>query len=209
MSLVSGQVSVGVGMCKSSPEFAKISQILPKSAGFCWIWLDLEETLVDGSWRDLDRSQRDQARSQRDQARSQKISKRLGQISRRSRWILTDWTTLDRRTLELMENNKFWCIRRSGRLKIGFSCLNPSTDPPVLGFGGGDLPSTIASIGLNGSRAGSARLGGLIGFRVWLDTPRWNPTVYWYILNNYLLVLMLILLCFWLIYSSRKVFSSV
>lgn len=42
-SSVSSRVLVGFGICESSPNFAKISLILLKSAGFCWIWPDLEE----------------------------------------------------------------------------------------------------------------------------------------------------------------------
>ena len=30
--------------------------------------------------------------------------------------------------------------------------------------------STVAGVGSDGFQAGSARLGGLVGFRVWLDT---------------------------------------
>ena len=63
---------------------------------------------------------------------------------------------------------KFRCVFRSGRLNIGFSGLNPLTDPPVSGFLDGDPLPTVASVGLVGFRAGSARLG---GSRVWLDTP--------------------------------------
>lgn len=43
MSSVSSRVSVSFGICELSLNFAKISLILPKYAGFCWIWPDLEE----------------------------------------------------------------------------------------------------------------------------------------------------------------------
>ena len=53
-------------------------------------------------------------------------------------------------------------------MKIDFSCLNPSTDPPISGFMGGDLSPTVAGIGF---RAGSGGSDGLVGFRVCLDIP--------------------------------------
>ena len=58
-------------------------------------------------------------------------------------------------------------------MKIGFSCSNPSIDPPISGFLGGDPLPTVAGIRSDGFQAGSARLGGLVGFRVWLDTPKY------------------------------------
>ena len=65
----------------------------------------------------------------------------------------------------------FRCVVQSSRLKIGFSCSNPSTNPPVSGFMGGAPPPTVTGVKSAGFRAGSARLGGLVGFRGCLDTP--------------------------------------
>ena len=65
----------------------------------------------------------------------------------------------------------FQCVFWSSRLKIGFSCSNPSTDLPVSGFMGGDPLSTVVGVRLANFWAGSARLGGSVGFRVCLDTP--------------------------------------
>ena len=56
-------------------------------------------------------------------------------------------------------------------VEIGFPCFNPSTDPPDSDFGIGDLPPTVTGVGSAGFRAGSAGLGGWVGYRVWLDTP--------------------------------------
>ena len=47
MSSVPSQVLVDFRMSESSPDFAEINRILPKSAGFCWIWQDLKEILAD------------------------------------------------------------------------------------------------------------------------------------------------------------------
>ena len=63
---------------------------------------------------------------------------------------------IDRRTTSIDGESNFRCVFRSGRLKIGFPCFNPSTDPPVLGFGSRDPPPTVAGVGSAGSRSGSA-----------------------------------------------------
>ena len=165
---------------KSSPDFAKIS-------GFCWIWPDLKEILTDLNEirpdlneirpdleeirRDLNEIRPILSVSRRDRARSRRISTRSGQISTRSHWISTDRTKWGQLPTPIGGELKFRCVSRSGRLKIGFSCSNPSTDPPVSSFLGGDPLPTIADVGSDSFQAGSAGLGGLVGFRVWLDTP--------------------------------------
>ena len=67
---------------------------------------------------------------------------------------------IDRRTTSIDGESNFRCVFRSGRLKIGFPCFNPSTDPPVSGFGSRDPPPTVVDVGSVGSRSGSAGLGG-------------------------------------------------
>ena len=57
---------------------------------------------------------------------------------------------IDRRTTSIDGESNFRCVFQSGRLKIDFSCFNPSTDPPVSGFGSRDPPPTVAGVGLDG-----------------------------------------------------------
>ena len=154
MSSVSGRVSVGFELCESSPDFAKIS-------GFCWIWPDLNEIRPN-----LNEIKPILSVSRRDRARSWRISTKSGQISTRSHRISTDRTKWGPLPTPISGELKFRCVFRSGRLKIGFSCSNPSTDPPVSGFLGEDPLPTIADVGSDGFQAGSAGLGGLVGFRV-------------------------------------------
>lgn len=56
-------------------------------------------------------------------------------------------------------------------VEIGVPCSNPTIDLSVSGFGSGDSPPAIAYVGLTGSRAGLAGLGGWVGCQAWLDTP--------------------------------------
>ena len=151
---------------KSSPDFAKIS-------GFCWIWPDLKEILANLNEirLDLNEIRPILSVSRRDRARSRRISTRSGQISTRSHRISTDRTKWGWLPTPIGGELKIRCVFRSGRLKIGFSCSNPSTDPSVSGFLGGDPLPSVAGVRSDGFQAGSGGLGGLVGFRVWLDTP--------------------------------------
>ena len=81
---------------------------------------------------------------------------------------------IDRRTTSIGGESYFQWDFRSGQLKIGFPCSNPSTDLPVSGFGIGELPPTVAGVGSNDFRYGSVGLGGWVSWRVWLDTPRYH-----------------------------------
>ena len=65
----------------------------------------------------------------------------------------------------------FRCVFWSSRLKIDFSCSNPSIDSLVSGFGGGYPSLTVANVGSDGSQARLDGLGKLVGYYVWLDTP--------------------------------------
>ena len=69
---------------------------------------------------------------------------------------------IDWRTTSIGGESYFRWDFRSGQLKIGFPCFNPSTDLSVSGFGIGEPPPTVAGIGSDGSRYGSARLGGWV-----------------------------------------------
>ena len=69
---------------------------------------------------------------------------------------------IDRRTTSIGGESYFQWDFRSGQLKIGFPCSNPSTDLPVSGFGIGELPPTVAGVGSNDFRYGSVGLGGWV-----------------------------------------------
>ena len=101
------------------------------------IWRDLDEVLVD-----LEEIKRD----------LEEIRPDLDEISP----DLDRSDEIDRRTTSIDGESNFRCVFQSGRLKIDFSCFNPSTDPPVSGFGSRDPPPTVAGIG-------SAGLGGWVG----------------------------------------------
>ena len=54
---------------------------------------------------------------------------------------------------------------------MGFEEENPSSDLPKSVFGGGDLSSTITSVGSAYFWVDQGGLGGWVGFRVLMDTP--------------------------------------
>ena len=140
-----GQVSVGFGLCKSHWILQKSSPDFVEIFGFRWIWPDFKEILVD-----------------------------LNEIRLDLKDILADLNEIKpdleeiRRDLNVKsaENRVtiFRCVSRSGWLKIGFSCSNPSTDLSVLGFMGRDPLLTVADVRLAGFQAGSAGLNGLVEF---------------------------------------------
>ena len=106
------------------------------------IRLDLEEISTRSGWISK---------------RSGEFSKRSGQISTRSCQISTDQTKSGPLTTPIGGEQKFQCVFRSGQLKIGFSCSNPSTNLPVLGFRGEDPLPIVANVRSASFRAGLVR----------------------------------------------------
>ena len=69
---------------------------------------------------------------------------------------------IDRRTTSIDGESYFRWDFWSGQLKIGFPCFNLSIDLPVSGFGIGEPPPTVASVGSDDFRYGSVELGGWV-----------------------------------------------
>ena len=53
---------------------------------------------------------------------------------------------IDQRTTSIYRESYFRWDFQSSRLKIGFPCFNPSTEPLISGFGIGEPPSTVTGI---------------------------------------------------------------
>ena len=152
-------VRIASDFCRNLLIFAGSDRISKRS------WLI--STRLGRTWRDLGRSQHDQAQSRRDPTRSWRDQARSRQDlvgSYRSDKIIP-MNYFNRR------KKLFSMCFPMGSVEIGFPCSNPSTDPPVLDFGIEDPLQTVADVRSTGSRAGSARLGRWVGYRVRLDTP--------------------------------------
>ena len=152
MSSISSRVSIGFDLCESLPDFVVIV------ARFCWnLWflLDLIGSQRDlgGSWRDLNKIRLD----------LEEIEWDLEEIRPNFDEISTDQTKSDPLTTPIDEEQKFQCVFRSSQLKIGFSCSNPSTNLPILGFRGEDPLPIVADVSSAGFQAG---LGGLVRCQV-------------------------------------------
>ena len=160
--------SVGLGLCESSPDFAKICLFLldyQSSKRSRWISTRLGR-ILKRSRQISTRLGSISKRSSKISKRSSKITKRSGQISTRSHQISTNRTKSDWRTTSIGGESYFRCVFQSGQLKIGFPCSNPSINPSISGFGSEDPSQIVASVESASSRAGSAGLGGWVEYRV-------------------------------------------
>ena len=113
------------------------------------------------------RSSQISMRSRLISTRSSRISMRPRRILKRSGHFLTNRTKTTGEMLPSMENEDFFRCNTVESVFFRFSCLDPSTNPPVSGIGGDDPPPTRHQRLVGRFSNWPSWLGGSVGGLVW------------------------------------------